>query len=147
MANILVVDDDEDICDLIRLKLTSMGHDVHVVHDGAAAVTALHDQGVPTDLVLLDGMMPVMDGETTCRTLRADPRTAGLPVLMLSARGTPQDALRGRDAGADGYIMKPFSPRDIAAQVVLALERGRTPGGTASAVPAEATGPRAGDRR
>jgi len=141
MANILVVDDDDDICDLIRLKLTSMGHHVHVVHDGAAAVTALHDQGVPTDLVLLDGMMPVMDGETTCRALRADPRTAGLPVLMLSARGMPQDALRGRAAGADGYIVKPFSPRDVAAQVVLVLEQGRATGRAEPADQAEAPGP------
>jgi DNA-binding response OmpR family regulator len=125
MAHILVVDDDEDICELIRLKLSSMGHQVDVAHDGGAAVKALLEDGLQTDLVLLDGMMPVMDGETTCRALRADARTSQLPVLMLSARGTPQDARRGREAGVDGYIVKPFSPRAVAAEVVAVLAGGR----------------------
>jgi two-component system alkaline phosphatase synthesis response regulator PhoP len=125
MARILVVDDDEDVCELVRMKLEASGHVVRVERDGLRAVQALHEEQLLIDVVLLDWMMPVVDGETACRALRADPRTAVLPVLMLSARGQSGDAARGLQAGADGYIVKPFSPRELAAKVDAAVELGR----------------------
>ena len=124
MGTVLVVDDDEDICALLRLKLTGCGHVVHVVHDGRQALDAVLDDGLGVDVVLMDSMMPAMDGETACRALRADPRTAGLPVLMVSARGRTADVERGLAAGADGYVLKPFDLRELARTVDAALARG-----------------------
>jgi len=95
------------------------GHTVLVEHDGEAALAAL--DYAPVDLVLLDWMMPRMAGLDTCRALRADHRFARLPVLMLTARAREDDVRRGLAAGADDYIVKPFSPREVAARVAAAL--------------------------
>jgi DNA-binding response OmpR family regulator len=121
MANILVVDDDPDICALLEFKLTSGGHQVAVEHDGEAALAAL-DQ-MPVDLVLLDWMMPRMGGLEVCLALRGDERYAQIPVLMLTAKAQESDVQRGLAAGADDYILKPFSPREVAARVDASLAR------------------------
>jgi DNA-binding response OmpR family regulator len=121
MANVLVVDDDPDICSLLQFKLESCGHSVAVEHDGEAALTALEEDAV--DLVLLDWMMPRMGGLEVCLALRADPKHQRLPVLMLTAKAQETDVQRGLAAGADDYILKPFSPREVAARVSAALAR------------------------
>jgi DNA-binding response OmpR family regulator len=121
MATILVVEDDPDICALLEFKLESSGHTVVVEHNGEAGLAAL-DHG-PVDLVLLDWMMPRMGGLEFCLALRADARYATLPVLMLTAKAQEADVQRGLAAGADDYILKPFSPREVAARVATALSR------------------------
>ncbi|MBL8930535.1 MAG: response regulator [Kineosporiaceae bacterium] len=121
MASILVVDDDPDICALLEFKLTSGGHAVTVEHDGEAALAALEQQKV--DLVLLDWMMPRMGGLEVCLAMRADGRYASIPVLMLTAKAQESDVQRGLAAGADDYILKPFSPREVAARIDASLAR------------------------
>lgn len=121
MATILVVDDDPDICALLEFKLTSGGHVVSVENDGEAALAALEQQNV--DLVLLDWMMPRMGGLEVCLAMRADERFTAIPVLMLTAKAQEADVQRGLAAGADDYILKPFSPREVAARVDASLAR------------------------
>jgi two-component system phosphate regulon response regulator PhoB len=121
MATILVVDDDPDICALLQFKLGSSGHRIRVEHDGEAALAALEDQDI--DLVLLDWMMPRMGGLEVCLAMRADDRFAHVPVLMLTAKAQEADVQRGLSAGADDYILKPFSPREVAARVEASLAR------------------------
>jgi DNA-binding response OmpR family regulator len=121
MTTILVVDDDPDICSLLEYKLGSCGYSVIVEHDGEAALAAVAK--TPVDLILLDWMMPRMGGLEACLALRADPRHARLPVLMLTAKAHEADVRKGLAAGADDYILKPFSPREVAARVAGALAR------------------------
>jgi len=121
VARILVVDDDPDICALLEFKLEACGYDVVIEHDGEAALAALDSE--PVDLVLLDWMMPRMGGLEVCLALRSDERFGQLPVLMLTAKAQEADVQRGLAAGADDYILKPFSPREVAARVAAALSR------------------------
>ncbi len=121
MASILVVDDDPDICTLLEFKLRSGGHDVSVEHDGEGALAALDTGDV--DLVLLDWMMPRMGGLEVCLAMRADERLSRIPVLMLTAKAQEADVQRGLAAGADDYILKPFSPREVAARIDASLAR------------------------
>lgn len=121
MSRILIVDDDPDICALLEFKLASSGYDVSVEADGEAALAAIEQEQI--DLVLLDWMMPRMGGLEVCLTLRADERYARLPVLMLTAKAQEVDVQRGLAAGADDYILKPFSPREVVARVATALAR------------------------
>ena len=109
MANekILVVDDDKNICELLRLYLVKEGYNVTMVHDGAAALTEF-DKLHP-DLVLLDVMMPVMDGWEVCRKIRAKDNT---PIIMLTAKGETYDKVLGLELGADDYIVKPFDAKE-----------------------------------
>lgn len=115
MATVLVVDDDHDICELLALSLEMSGYAVIVEHDGEAAMVALEQE--PIDLMLLDWMMPRLGGLEVCLRVRADERFAGLPVFMLTARTQDADLRRGLAAGADRYIRKPFSPRELVGQV------------------------------
>jgi two-component system response regulator MtrA len=121
MATILIADDDPDICALLEFTMAAHGHTVLVEHDGEAALAAL--DYAPVDLVLLDWMMPRMAGLDACRALRADQRFTHLPVLMLTARARGDDIQRGLAAGADDYILKPFSPREVATRVAGVLAR------------------------
>jgi DNA-binding response OmpR family regulator len=121
MAKILVVDDDPDICSLLEFRLSSSGHEVTVEHDGEAALAALEQE--PVDLVLMDWMMPRMGGLEACLALRADKRFASLPVFMLTAKAQESDVQRGLAAGANDYIIKPFSPREVVARVDSTLAR------------------------
>jgi len=123
MARIVVADDDADIRDLVVLKLEQSGHDVVAVGDGAAAVQASQD-AVP-DLVILDLMMPGMGGLDACRALRADAELTRIPVILLTARAQESDIEQGFDAGADDYVVKPFSPRELASRVSAMLARSR----------------------
>jgi DNA-binding response OmpR family regulator len=123
MARIVVADDDADIRDLVIFKLRQAGHDVHAVEDGAAAVGSC--QAVPPDLVVLDVMMPGMGGLDATRALRLDSRLARVPVILLTARAQESDIEQGFGAGADDYVVKPFSPRELASRVAAVLARSR----------------------
>ena len=114
MANekILVVDDDKNICELLRLYLVKEGYNVTMVHDGSAALTEF-DKLHP-DLVLLDVMMPVMDGWEVCRKIRAKDNT---PIIMLTAKGETYDKVLGLELGADDYIVKPFDAKEVTARI------------------------------
>ncbi|HET8561919.1 MAG TPA: response regulator [Marmoricola sp.] len=127
MARIVIADDDADIRELVVFKLRHGGHEVVPVGDGAAAVEACRNE--KPDLVILDVMMPGMSGLEAARALREDDDLSALPIILLTARAQESDVDQGFQAGADDYIVKPFSPRELAARVdaVLAKEPGRTP--------------------
>jgi DNA-binding response OmpR family regulator len=112
MKRILIVDDQPDIRDLVRMTLEIDGHEVHEADHGEAALDQVRRM-VP-DLMLLDVMMPGrLDGLAVCRQLRQSPAYRRLKVVMLSARGQQADVSAGRSAGADAYLTKPFSPRQL----------------------------------
>jgi DNA-binding response OmpR family regulator len=125
MAEILVIDDDPDILALLFDTLSNAGHDVRIEADGESGLASAVD--LPPDLVLLDWMMPVRSGLEVCAHLRARPTMDGVPVVMLSARGTEADIEWGYAAGVDGYIVKPFSPRALVWRVESMLSIGRQP--------------------
>ncbi|SEE95765.1 DNA-binding response regulator, OmpR family, contains REC and winged-helix (wHTH) domain [Streptomyces sp. 3213] len=120
-AHVLVAEDDEMQAELIRRSLLTEGHTATVVHDGGAAIAAART--LRPDLVVLDLMLPVIDGFGVCRVLRED----DIPVLMLTARSTEDDVLLGLELGADDYMTKPYSPRELMARIRTVLRRsGRT---------------------
>lgn len=118
---ILIVDDEPHIVELVRVCLEDPGFELLEARDGEAGL-AMARQLQP-DLILLDVMMPRMDGFEVCRALKEDPRTKGIPVVMLTAKGLEPDRLRGRESGADGYMSKPFSPMKLHAEVRERLAR------------------------
>jgi DNA-binding response OmpR family regulator len=115
---ILIVDDDRKTVDLLRLYLEKDGYQVLTAHDGRQALE-LTRQRRP-NLIVLDLMLPSVDGLDVCRILRAETDT---PIIMLTARTTEDDKLLGLDLGADDYITKPFSPREVVARVRVVLRR------------------------
>jgi len=122
MHRVLVADDDPDIRELVRFKLEQVGHEVTAVGDGDAALEAIRADG-PFALVLLDVTMPRRTGIEVCETLRRDPAMRSVPVLLLTAKAQEADVERGFAAGADDYIVKPFSPRELSSRVTAALAR------------------------
>ncbi|GAA3272986.1 MULTISPECIES: response regulator transcription factor [Dactylosporangium] len=124
MTAILVADDDMDIRDLVAFKLEQAGYDVVAVDNGLAALTAATEN--PPDLVVLDVMMPGMSGIDVCRQLRQEQSTKALPIILLTARAQEGDVEVGFGAGADDYIVKPFSPRELVSRVEAVLARMRT---------------------
>lgn len=123
MPTILVIDDDDVIRELVRFKLGSAGCDVHTEADGEAGLAAARDL-VP-DLLLVDWMMPRLTGPELCRALRENADTAQIPVILLTAKAQEPDVERGFQAGADDYIVKPFSPRELLHRVNAQLGRPR----------------------
>ncbi len=119
---ILVVDDEEDILELVRYNLVKDDFDVHCVSSGEAALKAARSQ--PFDLVVLDLMLPGMDGLEVARILKTEEKTQDLPIVMLTARGEESDVVTGLELGADDYITKPFSPRILNARIKAVLRRG-----------------------
>lgn len=123
MQTILVVDDEADILELISLNLKRNGYNCITAPDGIAAVkTAL--EAMP-DLVILDLMLPGKDGFTVFKELRADSRTQATPVLMLTAKGELNDKINGLETGADDYVTKPFSPKELMLRVKALLKRSK----------------------
>ena len=122
---ILIVEDEEDVIELVRYNLQKDGYLTESAVTGREAVKKAKS-GVP-DLVLLDLMLPELDGLEVCRTLKADPETAAIPVIMLTAKGTEADIVTGLEMGADDYITKPFSPRVLLARVKAVIRRNETP--------------------
>src|SRR4051812_25357918 len=121
MSMILVADDDRDILDLVAFKLSAAGHELITATDGATALTEAR-RAVP-DIVVLDVAMPGMSGLDVCRELRAEPITSAIPVILLTARGQESDVEAGFAVGADDYIVKPFSPRELQTRVTALLTR------------------------
>ena len=120
-GRILVADDDVDIARFVELNLSLEGFEVEVVHDGESALAAVRRE-LP-DLLLLDVMMPRLDGVEVLRQLRADAATAVLPVVLLTAKSMPADKVVGLTAGADDYIVKPFDTLELLARVQTTLRR------------------------
>lgn len=119
MSVILIADDDPDILELVTFKLQRAGHKVIEAVDGDDALAKLQEE--TPDLALLDIMMPRRTGIEVCRALREDPTTAELPVILLTAKAQEADLERGFEAGANDYITKPFSPRELLMRVNAAL--------------------------
>ncbi len=115
---ILIVDDDVNIAELISLYLTKECYDTHMVHDGEEALTA-YEQYQP-NLILLDLMLPGIDGYQVCRELRTK---SNVPIIMLSAKGEIFDKVLGLELGADDYIIKPFDSKELVARVKAVLRR------------------------
>jgi DNA-binding response OmpR family regulator len=121
MPHILVVEDDDDIAALLAHYLEKGGHTVERLSSGSAVLPKLRAR--PADLVILDLMLPGMDGRLVCQAMRAEPATAGIPVIMLTARGEERDRIAGLELGADDYVTKPFSPKELVARVAARLRR------------------------
>lgn len=121
MALILVVDDEEPIQELIKFNLEKEGYEVITAIDGAGALKSI-DEKRP-DLVVLDIMLPGMNGLEICTQLRKDSKYSDLPVIMLTAKGEEIDKVLGLEIGADDYITKPFSPRELLARIRARLRR------------------------
>ena len=115
MSRILIVEDDNDIAALIAHYLEKAGHASEIASDGGRALSVARE--TPPDLVILDLMLPGLNGLEICRALRFDSRTAELPILMVTARGEESERILGLDSGADDYVVKPFSPNELMARV------------------------------
>ncbi len=118
---ILVVDDEEDLLDLISYNLTKEGFEVAAAGDGTEALSAIRKTRF--DLIVLDLMLPGMQGMELCRIIRSDPKTETVPIIMLTAKGEEVDRVLGLEMGADDYITKPFSPRELIARIRAVLRR------------------------
>ncbi len=123
--HLLVVDDDREIRSLVAQFLTKHGYRVTGVRDGAEMMRTL--DGARVDLIVLDLMLPGEDGLSLCRRLRATPQTAQTPVIMLTAMGEETDRIVGLEMGADDYLAKPFSPRELLARIKAVLRRVSAP--------------------
>ena len=117
-TKILVVDDDKNICELLKLYLENDGYTVFVANDGAQAVSVF--QNKTPDLVLLDIMLPKMDGWQVCREIR---KTSAAPIIMLTAKGETFDKVLGLELGADDYVTKPFDAKEVMARIKAVLRR------------------------
>jgi DNA-binding response OmpR family regulator len=122
-ARILVVEDEADLRSLLDRHLERAGYRVILAEDGREALRAAWAQ--PVDLVVLDLMLPGVDGMEVCRRLRSDPRTARVPIVMLTARQEAADRIAGLEVGADDYVTKPFNLRELALRVDAVLRRAR----------------------
>ena len=121
---ILIVEDERDVAELIRHTLQRTGEaDLAVAGSGDSALKAVSDWH--PDLVLLDLNLPVLDGTEVCRILRSGETTRNIPIVILTARTGEDDRVRGLELGADDYITKPFSPRELASRVQALLSRPR----------------------
>lgn len=125
MKRVLIIEDDRDIVELVRYNLANEGFQVSAAFDGPGGLAALRK--APPDLLLLDLMLPKMTGLDICREIRKDDSLNRLPVLMLTARGDEADRVVGLEMGADDYVTKPFSPRELIARVKALLRRAEPP--------------------
>ena len=119
MAKILVADDDDLLCEVLRFKLENMGHTVLVVTDGATALNSAQSEDF--DVLILDSMMPALSGMEVLQSLKSDPATSKLPVIMLSARRGEDDVVTALRAGAADYLTKPFMPEELALRIATVL--------------------------
>jgi two-component system phosphate regulon response regulator PhoB len=120
---VLVVDDEQDAVDLVAFNLTQAGFQVVTATDGVEALDEARKH--QPDLVVLDVMMPELDGLEVCKLLRRDSPTEGIPILMLTAKAAEVDRILGLELGADDYVTKPFSPRELVLRVRKLLARGK----------------------
>ena len=122
--SVLIVEDDRNIADLLRMYLEKEGYAVTVANDGGMGLEKF--RAIKPDLVLLDVMMPVMDGWAVCRAIRAEYQT---PIIMLTAKGETDDKVQGLKGGADDYITKPFEMKEVLARIEAVLRRSGAAGG------------------
>ena len=122
-ARILLVEDDASLIELVRYNLEQEGFKVDCAPDGEEGLLMARED--PPDLILLDWMLPQISGIEVCRQLRRASATASLPIIMLTARTEESDRIRGLDVGADDYVTKPFSPRELIARIRAVLRRAR----------------------
>jgi len=122
---LFVVEDEEDLVELLRHHLTREGYTVASAASGETAVREIARK-LP-DLILLDRMLPGLDGLEVCRALKRDPKTAAIPIIMVTAKGEESDVVAGLEVGADDYLPKPFSMKVLVARVRAALRRHREP--------------------
>jgi DNA-binding response OmpR family regulator len=120
---VLIADDEEDIVRFVEINLRLEGFDVVAAHDGEEALAKALD--LAPDLVLLDAMMPRMDGYEVCGRLRADPRSAHIPVIMLTAKSLEADRVLAQTVGADDCVIKPFDPAELLTKVKSRLRQAR----------------------
>lgn len=126
---IVVVEDESDLADLVSYNLRRAGYDVEVARDGSSAIRLVSD--LPPDLVVLDLMLPKVTGLEVAREIRTNPKTSGLPILMLTAKAEEGDQVAGLQVGADDYVTKPFSMNVLLARVEALLRRSKGMGGVA----------------
>ncbi len=120
MKKILVIDDEENIRELIKFNLETAGFMVELAADGQLGLDKLDST---IDLIVLDLMLPVFDGLTLCRKIRSDDQFKDIPIIMLTARGEEVDKILGLEMGADDYLTKPFSPRELIARIKAIFRR------------------------
>jgi two-component system phosphate regulon response regulator PhoB len=130
MKKILVVDDEPDVVELVEFNLKTAGYQVLRAGDGGEALRRAREE-LP-DLIVLDLMLPEVDGFEVCKILRRDQRTRNIPILMLTAKAEEIDRVLGLELGADDYVTKPFSPRELVLRIKNLLRRGATDGAEAS---------------
>lgn len=123
---ILIVDDEPDTLELIAFNLKNAGYDTVTAADGAEALRKA--RSAAPDLIILDLMLPEIDGLHVCKLLQADPATAGIPILMLTAKAAEVDRILGLELGARDYVTKPFSPRELVLRIRNLLAQGESPG-------------------
>ena len=126
MAKIYIVEDDQNILEIESYALCGKGYETAGFENAKLLFTALSEQELP-DLILLDIMLPDMDGLTVLRKIRSDPATKKLPVIMVTAKSTEIDTVRGLDLGADDYITKPFGLMELLSRVKALLRRTQPP--------------------
>ena len=126
MSRILVVEDDPDIANLLTHYLQRAGFEADMVSSGSDVLPRIRK--APPDLLLLDLMLPGLDGLEVCRAVRGDAQTAGIPIIMVTAKGEESDRIVGLELGADDYITKPFSPNEVIARIRALLRRAQRTG-------------------
>lgn len=117
-GKILVVDDDKNICELLRLYIEKEGYDIEIANDGMEALAKFRE--FQPDLIMLDIMLPALDGLQVCREIR---KTSQVPIIMLTAKGEVFDKVLGLELGADDYVVKPFEAKEILARIKAVLRR------------------------
>jgi len=123
---VLLIEDEADVLELVRYHLNKAGFRVLEAQDGRAGLALARAQA--PHVIILDLMLPEMPGEQVCRALKADPATEKIPVVMLTAKAQPEERVAGLEMGADDYVIKPFSPRELVLRVQAVLRRLRTRG-------------------
>lgn len=136
-STILVVDDEADIVELVAFNLKQEGFEVITAANGWEAVQKARSD-LP-DLILLDLMLPELDGYAVCEMLRVMPSTASIPVIMLTAWSNEQSRILGLELGADDYVTKPFSPRELMLRVHRVLDRAKEPHATRTTIDGKVT--------
>jgi len=121
--HVLIVEDEPPLVELLSYNLEKAGFHAHIARDGEEAMLAVAER--KPDIVLLDWMLPYVSGIEICRRIRRNPETRDLPIIILTARGEEDDRIRGLEAGADDYVVKPFSPSELVARVRAVLRRTR----------------------
>jgi two-component system, OmpR family, alkaline phosphatase synthesis response regulator PhoP len=125
MQKILVVEDTKEIASLVKFKLLSAGFEVTVAEDGKMGLELAGT--IKPDLIIMDVMMPVMNGLESLMNLKKDHHLRNIPVILLTAQSTEQEVIRGLELGADDYITKPFSPQELLVRVKIVMARPRRP--------------------